>query len=371
MTKRYVGLCLLLLTSNLALSDVHVGPPHSDCLFPDESPLDIEPPKERTQTPQEKKPLFIVTSEKKTKLVQSFQEAFGNLTKGTEEELEAVFAQNKKTTAQLLTEYQETVKQNKATVIQSQQKMNDDTAQALSEHQEALDQQKQMSIEEREAVKRQTHEKITHIMEQYDQSLTKHQAVLEQNSATVAQSQQEMNAKIAQALSEHQEALDQQEKMNEERIAEILGRYDKDKAEFLASYNNDKVEFIRTQLLSKEAKVTYKEALIAKGNKWNTGGIATVGVGAVITSLSILSKFATKGKDHPNAILARGIGVLVLGVGACLPHTDTKTMQADVDHTQGSIEKLEAMLARLKPNAEGSQEKAAPAEDIQDIIVED
>ena len=363
MKKRHIGLCLTLLICNVTLSNLKdFSPDGRDFGYPDAVCIDGS-----TQTPQapqqerdseattdQQTVRFFAVDEKKSEMMRKFDGTTITLRKDAEvrfnklnNKFDEIFTQNnnaltanqqkiKAAIALAEAECQTTVKQNSATVAQSQQEMNEKITRALVEHLVALEQQKQMSLEKREALEK------------------------------------EMRNTISQALAKHQVALDQQKQMSQEKIADIIGRFD-----------DDKREFLEMQLEWERATLAGKSRLIVDGTFQNKnknlffigGGVAAaVGIlGNLLTKWNTIKYMDSKDERKPSfAVFSTTVNrlnlisaLIIIGsiggftYGSCLQHKDTETLEADAQHAQDKIEELKTMLNLLQTKTQNSQETTA------------
>ncbi len=330
MKKRYIGLCLTLLTCNLALSDLKDFSPGED----ESSSVNQAP--------------IVIGSQKKAKVYETFKQASDALSKETEKKLEKVIAQ-------LLTKYQATVKQNNATTAQSQQEMEEAFAHIFAENKEALGEQRQMSIEEYETLKKETNKTIA-------QALLKQEAALEQQEQ-MSDQQRLMSLEKYKALKER----------TEEEIAQISGRV-----------GDDQIAFLRTLLKQEEATLDSKNRLIVIGNKQNKNKNHLLISGGVAVACSFVPSLL---KDNVASFLMansqsqnskkmqsfRRLGCIsavlaIIGIGTFiyaevyLPHTDTESLEADAQLAQGTIEDLKARLVALQTKTPCPQEDESSPE---------
>jgi len=118
---------------------------------------------------------------------------------------------------------------------------------------------------------------------------------------------------------------------------------------------------IGTLLRSKEATLAYKKELITAGEKQNKIQAAVLAMGALTVIGSLFSKhihepiyredffeivYATPVTLY--ATLAEAFGLVIMAIGAYLPHKDIGSLQADIDHAKENIKQLQTILATLQ-----------------------
>ncbi len=102
----------------------------------------------------------------------------------------------------------------------------------------------------------------------------------------------------------------------------------------------NQAELIKILLQSEEPQLARKEKLLAAGKRWNKLRTTLLYTSGGLVALAIICE---------NRAIPVLQALVLMGLRACITHTDTEKLQSDIDDgSKHTVESLKAMLATLQ-----------------------